>query len=213
MTFFRRVGGNYDDWFELYNPGPDAADLAGCSLTDNLANPFQSPVPAGYLIAPGGYLLVWADGQASRNSTNSPDLHVNFQLAKSGEAIGLFASDGRLIDAVTFGPQTNNISQGRFPDGTPDLHFMSTPTPRAPNVLAGVTNAIAFTNLGRLPNGDVALTWRTIIGRSYRAEFKNDLNEPQWSSLGDYLASGPSLTILDPLGASPQRFYRVRQLE
>ena len=33
------------------------------------------------------------------------------------------------------------------------------------------------------------------------------------SSLGDYLASGPSLTILDPLGAIPQRFYRVRQLE
>ena len=37
------------------------------------------------------------------------------------------------IDAVTFGEQFNNISQGRFPDGAASLPYMSPPTPRAPN--------------------------------------------------------------------------------
>ena len=32
-------------------------------------------------------------------------------------AIALFAPDGTLIDGVTFGPQTTDVSQGRFPDG------------------------------------------------------------------------------------------------
>ena len=58
---------------------------------------------------------------------------MNFKLEKNGEAIGLFASDGALIDAVTFGPQTNNVSQGRSPDGFGPIYFLPTPTPRAAN--------------------------------------------------------------------------------
>ena len=207
------AGGNYDDWFELYNAGPDPVDLTGYSLTDDFALPFQFVIPAGYRIPARGFLLVWADGQPLRNSANAPDLHVNFQLSKSGEAIGLFASDGRPIDTVTFGPQTNNLSQGRFPDGGPDLHFMPTPTPRAPNLLTGGANAPDFTGIELLTTGDLALTWRTISGKTYRLEYKNDLHEPQWSALGDHPATGFSLTISDRIGATPQRFYRVRQLD
>jgi hypothetical protein len=38
------------------------------------------------------------------------------------------------VDAVTFGQQTANVSQGRYPDGSSRLDFMPTFTPRAPNV-------------------------------------------------------------------------------
>ncbi len=113
----------YDDWFELYNPGMSYEDLAGYYLTDNLANKFQFRVPSGYGVPPRGFLLVWADNAPGLNSPNSADLHVNFQLAKSGEHIGLFAADGTQIDAVTFGPQTNDVSQGRYPDGTGLVYF------------------------------------------------------------------------------------------
>jgi len=125
----------YDDWFELYNPGLSYQDLASYYLTDNLANQFQFRVPPGYRVPPHGFLLVWADNAPGLNSPDSADLHVNFQLAKSGEAIGLFAADGTRIDAVTFGPQTNDVSMGRYPDGGPNLYFMPTPTPRGANVL------------------------------------------------------------------------------
>jgi hypothetical protein len=127
----------YDDWFELYNPGMSYADLAGYYLTDNLANKFQFRVPPGYGVPPRGFLLVWADNAPGLNGPNSADLHVNFQLAKSGEQIGLFAADGTQIDGVTFGTQTNDISQGRYPDGTGLIYFLAAPTPRAPNSFNG----------------------------------------------------------------------------
>jgi len=112
-------------------------DLGGYFLTDLLTNKFQFEVPNNghYLIPPGGYLLVWADNETGQNNTNRADLHVNFALSRDGEAIGLFAADGTTIDAVTFGPQSSDVSQGRFPNGAAPVFSMPTPTPRAANVL------------------------------------------------------------------------------
>ena len=148
--------GNFEDWFELYNPGTNAANLGGCYLTDNLTNRFQFRIPDNghYVIPPGGYLLVWADNEDNQNSTNRSDLHVSFALSKGGEAIGLFASDGTPIDAVTFGPQTTDVSEGRFPDGAAAIHPMPTPTPRAPNLLPNSPPSLApipdrFVTLGQ----------------------------------------------------------------
>src|SRR5439155_25314816 len=90
-------------------------------------------IPAGYLSPPHGFLLVWADNQSSLNSSNDPDLHVDFRLNQGGDQIGLFASDGSQIDAVTFEPQFTDISQGRFPDGPGTNYFLAKPTPRGPN--------------------------------------------------------------------------------
>jgi hypothetical protein len=123
----------YNDWFELYNPATNAVSISGYFLTDILSDKFQYQIPAGYSIPAGGHLLVWADGSPGQNSTNSADLHVNFQLSKSGEAIGLFAVDGTQIDAVTFGPQTSDVSEGRCPEGTTNTITMPVPTPRAAN--------------------------------------------------------------------------------
>jgi hypothetical protein len=128
----------YDDWFELYNPSPEPADISGMYLTDNLANPTQWRIPDGHVIPPFGFKLVWADGQTSQNGTGiHGDLHASFSLRAAGEAIGLYARvGGELVevDAVTFGQQTANVSQGRYPDGSSRLDFMPTFTPRAPNV-------------------------------------------------------------------------------
>jgi len=138
----------YDDWFELYNPGTDPVDLGSSYLTDTLTDPFQYQIPAGYTIPPGGHLLVWADNEPDQNRTNSPDLHVNFQLNKGGEAIGLFAADGTKIDAVPFGAQTNDISMGRCPDGTTNIVFMFAPSPRAANNCPGNNTAPVLTPIG-----------------------------------------------------------------
>ena len=74
----------------------------------------------------------WADGETSQNSPGG-ELHANFQLARSGEAIGLSTPDGALIDSVTFGSQTNDVSQGRLPDGGSQIVYMPVATPRASN--------------------------------------------------------------------------------
>jgi hypothetical protein len=137
-----------DDWFELYNPGTNIVNLAGYFLTDNLTNKLQYEIPPGYAIPPGGFLLVWADNAPNQNSTNRIDLHANFALSRDGEAIGLFAADGTRIDAVTFGAQTNNVSQGRYPNGTANIYFMSTPTPRGANIIPGGNTAPTLAPIG-----------------------------------------------------------------
>ena len=128
-------GNRFDDWFELYNPGNTAANLAGYFLTDNLGNKTQFQIPVGYAVPAHGFLLVWADGQPNLNTTNDSALHVSFKLAQDGEAIGLFASDGTVIDTVDFRTeaQFNNISEGRFPDGPNPNYFLTRPTPLAAN--------------------------------------------------------------------------------
>ena len=125
--------GDHEDWFELYNPDTNAVSLAGYYLTDNLTNKLQFQIPDGYFIPARGYLLVWADGEPKQNSPIRPDLHVSFKLDAAGEAIGLFTPDGTAIDAITFGPQATDVSQGRYPDGASTIKSLTTATPGAPN--------------------------------------------------------------------------------
>ncbi len=127
--------GNFEDWFELYNPGSNTVSLGGYFLTDELTNKFKFQIPPGVTIPPFGYLLVWADNETAQNAINTGDLHVNFSLAKSGDSIGLFTPDGLQIDAITFFGQITDATLGHFPDGTGPLNFMFDPTPRAANYL------------------------------------------------------------------------------
>ena len=137
--------GKFDDWFELFNPGPNAANLSGCYLTHKLSNKVQFRIPDGYAIPAQGYLMVWADSAPSLNSPSRPDLHVSFNLARPGDAIGLFAPDGTQIDAVTFGAQTSDISQGRYPDGVGPIYFLALATPPGPNTPPGNTPPVLQT--------------------------------------------------------------------
>ena len=126
--------GQYEDWFELFNYGTNPVNLDGCYLTDNPSgNPLQFKVPSGYVIPAGGYLLVWADGRPGANSSNDLALHVNFKLDRLGEAIALYNTDGSLIDAINFGPQQSDVSEGRYPDGFGGIVALGVPTPGRPN--------------------------------------------------------------------------------
>ena len=133
--------GQFEDWFEIYNPGAMSVDLGGYYFTDNLTNKFQFKVPENgqYVVPAHGYLLVWADNESGQNATNRVDLHVDFALAKGGEAIGLFGADGTLVDAVTFGAQTTDKSEGRLPDGSGTIAVLAQASPGAANSVASNT--------------------------------------------------------------------------
>jgi hypothetical protein len=297
--------GDYDDWFELYNAGTETVDLGGYFLTDDLGdrNKFMIPTNGHYQIPPGGFLLVWADGEPGQNNTNRVDLHADFNLRAAGEAIGLFAADGTQIDAITFTNQLNDLSEGRYTDGAPAIYPMTVPTPRGPNLVSGGNNnppvlssiADRFISAGQTVSflasatdpdagqtrtfsldpgfppgamihaasgqfiwntpptqtpGDNAITVRvtdnglppasatqtfvvtvappasvniagntvslsfpTVPGRTYRIEYKNDLNAATWTLLLTAVAGGSTLPASDTLGATPQRFYRIEQLD
>ncbi len=106
--------GDYADWVEVHNAGTTPIRLRGMYLTDNLANPSKWSFP-DTVIAPGGYLLVWCDGEYRQGA-----LHASFRLSADGEQLGLFAAQGdrvSFVDTLTFGPQRTDTSWGRLPDG------------------------------------------------------------------------------------------------
>ncbi len=196
-----------DDWFELFNPSTSPVNLAGWFLSDTLTNRFQFTVPARYTIPAQGYLLVWADDELQQNSTNQPDLHVNFKMDKDGEAIVLSTTNGTVMDSVVFGFQTNNISQGRYRDGGTNLFFLTTPTPRGTNIFVPVAPSFsAVTTSG----GDVALRFSGTPGIDYLIQFKNQLDDPSWTPLGTpTMMTGTNAIVTDHIGSNSQRFYRL----
>jgi spore coat protein CotH len=119
------------DWVELYNPGPEAVDLGGRYLTDNLNKPRQFRIADGTVVPPYGFVLFYAD-----NSPEQGPLHTNFRLDRGGESVGLFdvdADGNRPIDVYTFGPQPAGVSEGRCPDSDRTWVFFATPTPGTEN--------------------------------------------------------------------------------
>lgn len=127
------AGTEIADWIELYNAGTEDIDLAGMYMTDDLSNPTMWQIPATNAemttIPAGGYLIIYAD------ETGSDEIHAAFKLKRKGESIGLYTTEGQVVDTLTYTEQTENISYGRYPDGGSTWEFSDVPTPGATNVL------------------------------------------------------------------------------
>lgn len=122
--------GEFDDWAELHNPGPEPVSLAGLFMTDNLSNPIKWALP-DLEMAPGEFLLVWCDEDLEQGP-----LHASFKLGAGGEELGLFAGhdqDNAPIDTVEFGAQATDVSYGREVDGTGAWVVLPNPTPGLSN--------------------------------------------------------------------------------
>ncbi len=133
------AAGSGDDWFELYNTGALPVALSGLFLTDNPSTTGLTNSPIAPLSFIGGH--DWAKWIADANRSAGRN-HANFALDDLGETIRLYAANRTLLDAVDFGVQTTNVSQGRLPDGAATIvSFPTTPTPEAANYLP-LTNVV-----------------------------------------------------------------------
>jgi hypothetical protein len=201
--------GSFNDWFELYNASETPVDLSGYILTDSPTNLAKSIVPQGVRIEARGFLLVWADGKTKFGDNG--DMHANFKLSKAGDFIGLYTPDKRLVDAVSFGAQTSDISQGRYPDGQAEpFVFFPAPSPRAsnPNPAGGVAPRIVeirFTTEG------VAIKVTTELGKTYRLQYSDSLLSSGWQNLGDSVIASLEQTVFTDASAvgKTERFYRI----
>ncbi len=174
--------GQHDDWLELFNASSSPVDVGGMYLTDNLGQPDKWKIPATSAttttIPPSGFLLIWLDGEPTQGI-----LHANFKLSAGGEEIGLFAQDGSQLDALSFGPQTTNVSFGRSTDGGADFQFFTTPTPLASN---DGSNGGSFAEApiasleGGFYNGSIAVALTTLTPAQIR--YTLDGSEPHANS-------------------------------
>lgn len=134
------ASGEHDDWVELYNNGAKPVKLTGKYMSDDplQLNKWKFTKDSLY-INPGEILLIWCDDQETQ-----PGIHTNFKLSKSGEFIAVVDSNGTsIIDSISFGSQTTDISLGRYPDGSNTWKFL-TPTPGAKNFATSVDNKIVY---------------------------------------------------------------------
>ncbi len=69
--------------------------------------------PAGTIIAPNSYLILWADEDSSQGS-----LHTNFKLSANGESLALLSADLQLEDKVVFEAQPADQGYAHVPNGT-----------------------------------------------------------------------------------------------
>jgi hypothetical protein len=153
--------GAYEDWVEIYNPGTTAVDMGGLCLTDDLAQPNKWQVPAGVTIPAGGYAVFWADDEGDQGLT-----HAGFKISASGEAVGLYQSDGTTqIDAITFDAQTKDVSYCRYPDGAAQWTPSGAPTPGAANkVTTWIPTDATWVPVASHGTGANQSMWRTDLG-------------------------------------------------
>jgi Big-like domain-containing protein/lamin tail-like protein/Ig-like domain-containing protein len=180
-----------DDFVELYNAEPVPADLSGVFLTDApQAGVRMHQVPPLSFINGYGFFVFIADG-----NTNAGADHLGFQLSSDQGEIGLFDRNGTLIDCVSYGPQTPDVSEGRRPSGAVTIAPISPPTPNAPNpgLVPGITVSNVVTAL--LPMNAVWKyhTNRLNLGTEWRATNYNDSAWP----------SGPGILADEDPGVLP----------
>jgi hypothetical protein len=120
--------GAYPDWIELYNLTGSALDLIGWSLTDDLEDTEKHVFEQSITLPAAGFLILFADGDTDQGRD-----HIGFKLKAGGEDIGVYDTQGRAHDRLTYGSQATDWSAGRFPDGTGSWQIDETPTPGVSN--------------------------------------------------------------------------------
>lgn len=121
--------GEYVDWIELHNTGDETIDLSQYALSDDPNNPIQWRFPAGAMIEPGGYFLVYASG---KNIADPDAPHTNFRLRAEGETVLLCDLLGHVLDSTTYDNLKDDTVWARWGDRSP-WTVIENPTPNDPN--------------------------------------------------------------------------------
>ena len=204
--------GEKDPWIELYNAGSATLDLSPYYLSNDPTNLAQWPFPPGSTLGPGGFLVVWADGQSDQSVPN--EMHASFRLDQTNGFVALSRSQSRApaaLDYVHYVFTGPDQSHGSVIDGDPwGRRLLFVPTPGGPNRAVDI-KAPRFSQISFI--GDqLNLSWTTVPGHSYRIEFKDALDGAAWAPMGDSMeAAGESLSLSVGLAQSPCRVYRIVQ--
>lgn len=131
------AAGAYPDWIELHNPGIDALDLGGWTLSNEPEDDDPFAFAPETSIAPGEFLLLLANDGA-----NFPE--VPFELDAAGGELRLTSTDGR-SSAVAWGAVESDFSIARTTDCCSDISCLTWEyrgTPGATNSPPPTTNEV-----------------------------------------------------------------------
>ena len=133
-----------DDWIELYNRDQ--------TLPVDLREVFFESRDVRYglsdlgFVSPGGFVRLWADEEAGLG-------HLDFKLSSLGERIRMVDKEGAIVEEVTYGVQSQGVSEGRPIDGGEGVvRFQLHPSPGESNVFKQHESPLISEVLARAKN-------------------------------------------------------------
>jgi len=170
------IFGSGEDFVELYNYGTAPVNIEGWGFSDSEGS-IATTAP-DTTIPPGGFLILWYTGETN----GFPE--IDAKLSSGGETVYGEDSSGTMVFSVSFDAQDEDVSYGRYPDGSDTWQQMN-PTP-------GSTN----TNLLSNDNSFYSAPEYFSLGQNYPNPFN-----PQTQFYYDLPKSGNiHLAIYDVLG-------------
>lgn len=119
--------GGYPDYIELHNGSSERADISGYGLSDSLLEGAKYVFPAGTVLEPGAYVVVWCGGDAEDG------MHAPFKLSAGEEAV-LFDASGRPLDTAVL----NSVDSGMVLRREGEVWTQAKPCPGYPKTEEGM---------------------------------------------------------------------------
>ncbi|MDB6030356.1 MAG: hypothetical protein JWM16_694 [Verrucomicrobiales bacterium] len=185
-------------WLEIRNCSPNPVPLQNVSLASKYFDTGpRLDFTNGQVLLPGEHMVIFCDDKPAQGANHAP-----FNLSKNGDHAVLtsFSTNGArvLVDALSFGAQSNDVAYSRLDCGGPWVK--NTPTPFAQNI-AGTWLGVANTN------GTFTFAFPTVKGKSYLVEYATSLESSLWTGLPPIVGDGIEKSVTQPTGT--RRFYRV----
>jgi fibronectin-binding autotransporter adhesin len=188
---------------DLSADGTNVWELAANTITGAGTSFDQISLTGGDLVLGGGSrIFVKFIGTAT-----FPDAGNAFwQSARSWKIIalsGAAANPGLTVFAGVDGAEGNTAGTFSTSADATGVYLNFTPgvTPPPPVIEPNIVGA---------GTANAALSWSSLSGVNYQVQYKNDLNDVNWSVLTNITATGAKTTIVDSTTPVPaKRFYRV----
>lgn len=119
--------GGYPDYIELHNGSSERADISGYGLSDSLLEGAKYVFPAGTVMEPDAYVVVWCGGEAEDG------MHAPFKLSAGEEAV-LFDASGRPLDTAVL----NSVDSGMVLRREGEVWTQAKPCPGYPKTEEGM---------------------------------------------------------------------------
>ena len=130
------------EWVELFNNASSDANLTSWNMSESSSSNFtlSTTIPANSFIILAADFRTFNSTYPNVNLSGIKIINItisNFNLADSSGEVRLYNSSGTLVDSIAYvqasGKAFENVSIGKYPDGSPSTFNLSTLTPGAKN--------------------------------------------------------------------------------
>lgn len=180
-------------WVEIYNAGPDTADLRGYSLVEKLENPRKWIIDK-MIIPPGELRVIFCSGKDLTTPPMGLDskgryyrLHTNWKLEKEGGSLYLIDYNWAIRDSVNYPALDPGFSWGIVNGG--EWRYFENPTPEQKNTMSdafsGFTEDFSLNPIGGFYEGGLTVEPPQVASGEVRCTFdgsKPDENSAIFSS-------------------------------